>query len=76
MNHLLNGILIWVNKTKIMEIGNRVELLTNTITKDISLKVHNMTRGKLIDEKLWLYLCAKITRHTWRISVIGRNVRI
>jgi hypothetical protein len=59
-----------------MEIGNKVELLTNTITKDISLKVHNMTRGKLIDEKLWLYLCSKITRHTWRIALIGRNVRI
>lgn len=62
-----------------MDIGKNINQATSnyiTITKDISLKVHNMTRGKLIDEKLWLYLCSKITRHTWRIALIGKNVRI
>ena len=74
MNYLLNGSLMRMNK--IMEIGNRVELLTNVLTKDISLKVHNTIRTKLVHDKIWLYLCSKITIHTWRISVISRNIRI
>ena len=59
-----------------MEIGNRVELLSNVLTKDISLKVHNAIRSKLVHDKIWLHLCSKISRHTWRISVISLRIRI
>ena len=59
-----------------MEIGNRVELLTDVLTKDISLKVHNAIRSKLVHDKIWIYLFYKISRDTWRISLISRNIRI
>lgn len=59
-----------------MKLGYRIEVLSKTLTKDISLKVHNATRDRLVHDKVWLYLCSKISKHTWRISVISRNIRL